>query len=140
MFLKSPILVIWFFSRLTCEFNFNFETSFVLCPDAPFVEPRFQSLEVDYGQDQVAHLECRFYGFPDTVRWQRVNGDPIETSHANGSRYTTATYVIEDESIVAAQLSVNQVTEEDFDWYACEGSNVYASVNGYVMLTGKSLL
>lgn len=101
---------------------------------APFVEPRFQSFEVDSGNDHVVHLECNFFGFPDTVLWQHVNGTVVQTNHANDHRYTAATYVVEDTGVIVAQLSINQVSEDDFGWYICEGSNFYASGKGYVIL------
>lgn len=105
--------------------------------DAPDIEPRFQNVEVDAGKDQMAHLECHFLGYPDAVEWQRMSGKPLLPSHGNGSRFTTATYVLEDEGIVVAQLSINRVMADDFDWYTCRGTNDFASITGYVMVAGK---
>ena len=53
-------------------------------------------------------------------------------------KFSSTTYMLEDEGLMRVQLSVNLVGWGDLGQYVCIGQNGYGSALGHVWLTGPS--
>jgi len=98
-----------------------------------------QQQQVAPDNNETAHLHCTFVGHPVQIDWLK-DGSPIDVIGPEaGHKYSFTTYMMEDEGLIRAQLSVNVVTVSDYGRYTCAGQNKYGRVAGDVWLTGRLL-
>ena len=90
-----------------------------------------------------ALLRCYFTGYPDNINWYR-NTSLLEsgttnlmTSHTI-DRYSFAIYLSDDTGTLVAEMTIMYVESSDLGLYWCSGDNGYASVKGFIWLTGKT--